>query len=113
MNLGCHKPMKMGACAMSMASRLHEREDIYQDQLIQPGSNGNQQSLEQCIQTRNFTAQYLLDLITLAGENRGNSDYCTDNERVNFGIRIEDSIGDLEQDMESTWSRCEEVYGGS
>ena len=98
-------------CAVIMENRLDDREDVYQDQLRQPDINGNQQSLEQCIQTRNFTSQYLLDLISLAYTNRGNSD-CTGDERVEFGIRIEERINDLDQDMESTWNRCEEVYGG-
>jgi hypothetical protein len=36
---------------------------------------------------------------------------CTAEEKNTLNSRINKRVQELEEDMESTWNRCEEVYG--
>ena len=97
-------------CAVDLDKFLDQLEDSYRDLIILPDENGNHQSLEACLQRRLLTETYLVRLSD--AQNRNNTqEGCSSEEKSGFNVRIGDRIQDLEEDMESTWDRCEEVYG--
>jgi len=96
-------------CAVEFTNFLDQSEDDYQDLMIQPDSEGNQQSLEACSNRKLFTEGYLTRLRNTQNQTK---EGCTGDEISGFYVRIGDRIQDLEEDMESTWNRCEEIFGG-
>ncbi len=98
-------------CAINFENFLDQTEDDYQELMVQPDSQGNDQSLENCLNRRFFTQDYLVKLQQTAIDIRSNGG-CSEEEKEDLIVRVGDRIQDLEEDMESTWNRCEKVFGG-
>ncbi len=79
--------------------------------MIQPDSGGNDQSLEACIQRRNLTIAYI-DRLKGAQTSLDANNGCSGDEKLDLNSIIFDRIDDLNEDIESTWSRCEEIFAG-
>lgn len=97
-------------CAAEFTNHLDELERNYQDSMSEPDSQGNDQSLEACLNRRNLTEDYLSTLIDLRGSIP--LDLCTDGENNDFKFRINRRRADLEEDLVEVWSQCEDIFGG-
>ncbi len=73
-------------------------------------SEGNAQSLEACLIRKGLTEEYIQSLKNRRGWLNSNGG-CTADEKSSLSARINNRVKELEEDMESTWNRCEEVYG--
>lgn len=98
-------------CAIALTEYLDQSEDDYLELMALPDRYGNHQSLEACLNRRALTEGYLARLIEEESK-IDDQEGCTIEEKSQFSIRISDRIIDLEEDMDSTWDHCEEVYGG-
>ena len=97
-------------CAIHYINYLDRSEDEYQELMVQPDSQGNDQSLENCYNRHHYTRRYILRLYTTRNDlNAGN---CTEEEKNDIRAEISERIQELEQDIENIWSRCDEVFGG-
>ena len=98
-------------CAVSFTNLLETAEDRYENSMREPDSNGNQSSLEVCLQRKLLTELYLFNLRS-EKNNLNLREGCTSEEISEFNTRLSNRIQDLEEDMESTWNHCEDIYGG-
>ncbi|WP_147437271.1 hypothetical protein [Ulvibacter antarcticus] len=98
-------------CAVAFSKLLDQAEDDYIALMIQPDSDGNDQSLEACLNRKSYTQAYIVRLQN-ANDTLNTIAGCTDTEYFNFIGRILDRKQQLEEDMTSTWNRCEEIFGG-
>ena len=101
-------------CAFDLINLLNEMEDQYQYLLGQPDSDGNQQSLEACINRRDLTGDYYEALYNEQGalNNSQEGEGCTADEKSSINSRIDERQRRLAQDIEEVWSQCEDIYGG-
>ncbi len=99
-------------CAIDLEDSLESYDDTYQYNMTNAkDSKGNGTSLEACLIRKGLTEDYIQYL-----ERKQDSLYfdggCTSDEKSRLNTQINDRLRDLNEDMESTWNRCEEVYGG-
>ena len=75
-----------------------------------PDSQGNQQSLEICLSRQMLTKDYIGELKQQQYYfNLQNS--CSGEEKERINTEITTKMRKLNEDLESTWNRCEKVYG--
>jgi len=98
-------------CDVEFTNRLNDLEDAFQDRLGLPDSEGNQQSLENCLRKRELTYSYILDIenISIALDN---AEGCSADEKNEFRERMGNRTALLLMDIRDVWSHCEEIYGG-
>ncbi|CAM3474793.1 hypothetical protein [Aequorivita lipolytica] len=98
-------------CAVTVENELDELEDEYQKLMLEPDSDGNDQSLEACL-NRQLATQTYFDLLLDDRTKYTDREGCTLEEKVSFNVRISERTQDLHEDMVSIWNRCEEIFGG-
>jgi hypothetical protein len=98
-------------CAIDVEDTLDSWQTTYNIQMTEAvDSEGNSQSLEACLIRKGLTEEYIQSLKNRRGWLNSNGG-CTADEKSTLNSRINNRVQELEEDMESTWNRCEEVYG--
>ena len=103
-------------CAMQYTNALDFAEDLHQDILSQPDSEGNQQSLAICLSSRQSTVDLIMSLRSAQSQLVNQShlaveEQCSADEIASINARIDDRILQLEQDLVEVWNDCEKIYG--
>ena len=96
-------------CYMEEKNVLKYQEDSYNDDMTNiVDADGNGQSLEACLLRRQRT----LDYIELLNQIRFTAEFACSQEEVDMLYEeVNERKEQLNEDMESTWNRCEEIYG--
>ena len=98
-------------CFIDVEDTLDSWQTAYNYQMTNAkDDDGNGQSLEACLIRKGLTEEYIQSLKNRKSWMNSNGD-CTGDEKSTLNARINKRIQELEEDMESTWNRCEEVYG--
>ena len=97
-------------CAIYLLDNLDNWENSYGLAMMEPDSEGNDQSLEACIQRRNYTIAYK-ERLEQAKTDLNANDGCSSQEKFDIYNQIWDRIDELEEDLVNIWNRCEEVFG--
>ena len=100
-------------CYLENKNTLRLYNTIYNDDMTDiVDANGNGQSLEACLLRRQRTIDFINQLTSFRTIVSNEVDYgCYQGEVDSLLEDIDDRIRELNEDMESTWNRCEEVYG--
>ena len=97
-------------CAIYLIDNLDTWENSYGLAMIEPDSEGNDQSLEACIQRRNYTVAYK-ERLKEAQTDLNANDGCSGEEKFDLNNQIFERISELEEDLVNIWNRCEEIFG--
>ena len=98
-------------CFIDVEDTLDSWQTTYNYQMTNAkDDDGNTQSLEACLIRKGLTEEYVQSLKNRQSWMNSNGG-CTGDEKSTLNSRINNRVQELEEDMESTWNRCEEVYG--